>query len=206
MTAATDKSARSSFGVAASTWATAPPVAVRSPIPEEFHLGPFESADAADVSRWAKTAQELRWLAPSTAGPLTAEKVVNWKKPGGFAFVLRSGAHPDAGSALPAAYGELNPMRLQPDHLWIGHLVVRPEQRGRGVGQVMVRALTDHAFCEVSAARVSLIVFPDNVTAIECYRRVGYRIVGEEYHGFGPPQRTPKKHRLLRLEQWAPSG
>ena len=191
--------------MAASTWATAPRVAVRFSIPEEFHLGPFESADAAEVSRWVKTAQELKWLAPSTAGPLTAQKVVNWKKPGGLAFVLRYGAHRDARAAFPVAYGELNPMRLQPDHLWIGHLVVRPERRGRGVGQVMVRAVTDHAFGEVSAARVSLIVFPDNVAAIECYRRVGYRIVGEEYHGFGPPQRTRQKHRLLRLEQWAPS-
>ena len=88
-------------------------------------------------------------------------------------------------------------MRREPGHLWLGHLVVRPDQRGKGAGQVLVRALLAYASERHLASRVSLIVFPDNTAALKCYRRVGFTIVGEEYHQFGD---VGPRRRLLRLE------
>lgn len=131
-------------------------------------------------------------MAPSTSLPLTANKVITWKRPGGRALVL---IH--AGDSRPLGYGELNPLRADPAHLWLGHVIVRPDQRGRGAGQALVRALLEFAAERLFARNVSLIVFPENKAAIKCYRRVGFSIAGEEYHRFGG---VGPRHRFLRLD------
>lgn len=159
---------------------------------EQLCLRPFDPRYATVIAQWVKTEEELRWLAPSTQGPLTAAKVTGWIKSGGVAIVLIG-----EGDTPPIGYGELNPMHGETDHVWLGHVVIHPDHRGRATGQAFVRALLDHAFTRFSAKRVSLIVFPDNTAALRCYRRVGFRHVGEECHRFGD---TGPKHRLLRLE------
>ncbi len=160
--------------------------------PGQLCLAPFEPGHAAKIAQWVETAEELRWVAPSSHTPLTAAIVVAWKKPEGEAFILTRN-----GDTQPIGYGELNPMRNEPDHLWIGHIIVRPDQRGYGAGETLVRTLVKCAFERRFASRVSLIVFPDNTAAVRCYSRVGFRIVSEEYHRFGG---VGPRHRLLRLQ------
>ncbi len=156
----------------------------------------FSPIHAAEIARWVVTDQELHWLAPNTEQPLTAEKVIGWTRPGGIALLLTGPEY-----AEPVAYGELNPMRNHPNHLWLGHVLVHPDQRGYGTGRAFVRALLAHAFDRLFAVRVSLIVFPQNKAAVCCYRRAGFTIVGEEHHRFG---RSGTLYRLLRLEIQAP--
>ena len=157
-----------------------------------LRLRPFHHWYASVVAQWVGTPEQLRLLAPGTAPPLTAAKVGRWTKPAGHALLLTRD-----GDARPIGYGELNPMRLERDHLWLGHVVVCPQERGKGVGQAFVRAMVSYAFDPLCAKRISLIVFPDNAPAIKCYRRVGFVNVGEESHDFNG---TGRKHRLLRFE------
>jgi ribosomal protein S18 acetylase RimI-like enzyme len=152
----------------------------------------FQSWHAPTIARWIRSEQQLRWLAPSTLPPLTAEKIVGWKKSGGEAFVLVKG-----GDASPLGYGEVNPMRRGGGHVWLGHVIVRPDQRGRGLGSFLLRALLAEAFDRRNAKGVALIVFPDNLAALRCYWRAGFTVTGEEDHQFGG---TGSTHRLLRLE------
>lgn len=144
------------------------------------------------VAQWVTSAEDAKWLAPGTPPPLTAEKVTAWKKSGGSSFV---GFMKDY--YLPVAYGELNPMRLDSGHYWVGHVIVDPSQRGRGIGRLFVRKLLEDAFHHLHARRVSLVVFPENTGAIRCYVNCGFRVVGEERHRFKP---DAELHRLLRLE------
>ena len=151
------------------------------------------------IATWVGTSQELLLLAPSTEPPLTARKVLAWRKPGAIAFVHRVDVGEQTTSiAAPAiAYGEINPMRNSPEHFWLGHVVVEPTQRGSGLGRSFVLALVDHAHRLLGARRISLVVFPDNEPAIRCYSSAGFRNMGEENHQFssdGP------FHRLLRFE------
>lgn len=151
----------------------------------------FSPAHAPHIAGWVETDQELHWLAPNTPGPLTAEKVIGWKNPGGTALVAL-----DAEGIAPVGYGELNPMKGDARHVWIGHVVVSPSLRGSGIGQTFVRALLTYAFETIRAQRVTLVVFPENRSALRCYESVGFTIVQEERHRFGTPG---KRHRLLRL-------
>ena len=157
-----------------------------------LRLEPFTRLYAPTVASWVESDEELRWLAPSTPPPLTAAKVAAWLQPGRRAYLLTQ-----EGDATPVGYAELNPMRRDANHLWIGHVIMRPDRRGRRLGQYFVRRLVANAFTRDTVTRVSLIVFPDNTQALECYRRVGFTIAGEEHHRFldsGPEE------RMLRLE------
>ena len=151
----------------------------------------FESHHAQAIADWVETEEMLRWVAPSTVPPLTAEKVAGWKKPEGEAWVLV-----DTDETTPLGYGELNPMRREPRHLWLGHIIVRPDLRGRGLGKMLVQHLLDRARSQYHAVLVSLIVFPDNTDAIACYRQAGFQLVREESHSFG----GGPKHRLFRFQ------
>jgi RimJ/RimL family protein N-acetyltransferase len=159
--------------------------------PVPLRLRRFEAWQAYDVAGWVETPEELHWLAPSTRHPLTADKVLRWKQPAGLAVTWVDGNEQTIG------YAELNPMRLNARHCWLGHVIVRPACRGRGVGASFVRTLVRFGLKELRATRLSLIVFPDNVAAVRCYRRAGFHVAGFEdhrFHAFG------SKHRLLRLE------
>ncbi len=155
-------------------------------------LRPFADDDLGVILGWVRTTEELRWLAPSTPWPLTIDKMQAWRREHGLAYGLHLHAE-----ARPIGYGELNPMRSQPDQLWIGHVIVDPTLQGRGYGTRFVTELVRLAFEQQNAARLILVVFPSNRTAIQCYHRVGFRTVGDEHHSFGS---STQKHRLLRLE------
>ena len=158
----------------------------------QYQLCTFQADHAATIARWVNTPEQMRWLAPSTKLPLTTDKILNWKKPGGQAFVYQQTT-----DSQPIGYGELNPMSRCLDHLWLGHVIIRPDQRGMGSGRLLVQALLTEAFQERLATRILLIVFPDNTPAVQCYLRVGFKITGEEFHQFGG---EGPEHRLLRLE------
>ena len=155
-------------------------------------VSPFDPRYGGTVARWVGTREELLLLAPATEPPLTAAKVVAWVKSGGRAYLLWR-----EDDEQPLGYAELNPMRGDPKHWWLGHVIVRPDQRGCGLGCTFVKELLSEAFSRLSAERLSLVVFPRNRPAIDCYVRAGFEVVGEETHqlnGRGP------RHKLLRLE------
>ncbi len=162
-----------------------------------WQLTSFQPWHAPSIARWVQAEQQLRWLAPSTRPPLTAEKVLRWKKSGGEAFVLVN-----SGKGSPLGYGEINPMGQGDGYVWLGHVVVRPDRRGQGLGSFLLRALLAEAFERQNATRVALIVFPDNHAALRCYRRAGFGLSGEEFHQF---HREGSTHRLLRLEITRPA-
>ena len=158
----------------------------------QITIRPFADHDRDAIVGWVRTPEELRWLAPSTPWPLTVDKMQAWRREDGQAY----GLHIDTDTA-PIGYGELNPMRSQPDQLWVGHVIVDPVFQRRGYGTRFMAELARLAFEKLKATRLILVVFPSNTTAIQCYHRVGFQTVGEERHAFGS---STQKHRLLRLE------
>ena len=165
---------------------------------EKLVIRRFEARFAPVVASWVRDDAELFQLTPTTPPPLTPEKVLAWVRPNGRAYLGFQG-----GRKVPCLYGELNPMRTNDEHLWIGHVLADPGCRGQGLGQVFVRRLVESGFAEFFAERISLIVFPDNTPAVRCYERVGFTLNGDEHHRFGPKQRP---YRMLRYEVLRPRG
>lgn len=146
---------------------------------QRLRLRPFDARYAPRIAGWVSDETELFQLAPRTPPPLTAMKVLGWKRPGRRAYVVTASEE-----AAPVGYGEVNLLDQRRREFWLGHLVVDPGQRGRGIGTAMVRLLIEEAIRTMGARRVSLVVFPANASAIRCYRAAGMRDVCHEYHVF----------------------
>ena len=65
-------------------------------------------------------------------------------------------------------------------HIRFGFVIVDDSQRGKGYGKQMLRLAIDYAQQELGAQKMTLSVFCDNLSALECYKSVGFRITGED--------------------------
>ena len=61
-----------------------------------------------------------------------------------------------------------------------GFVIVDDSKRGKGYGKQMLRLVIDYAQRELDAQKITLGVFCDNLSAIECYKSVGFYITGED--------------------------
>jgi len=152
----------------------------------------FDPQFAATIAAWVPTEIELLWLAPRTPPPLTASKVLGWCTERTTPYLLFADDEP-----TPSGYAELNHMRTNPSNLWLGHVVIDPNHRGRGLGLRLVTTLLKEAFESRKAGVVSLVVFPDNSRAVRCYMRCGFVAAREENHRF---QKSGPPYRMLRLD------
>ena len=55
-----------------------------------------------------------------------------------------------------------------------GIMIGRPEDRGRGIGQLATRQMLEHAFLDLGLNRIGLTVFPENTAARKLYSRMGF--------------------------------
>jgi RimJ/RimL family protein N-acetyltransferase len=156
-----------------------------------YCLAPFDPAKAALVASWAPTAHELFWLAPKTYPPLSAAKVIAWSTEDACPMLFYRDSESE-----PLGYVELNPMPAEPRHLWMGHCVLDRDRRGEGLGRVMIALLLRLSFEHRRAHRVSLVVFPDNLAAIRCYRACGFEHAGTQNKHFYP---TGRHHDMLQM-------
>ena len=151
----------------------------------------FEAAHAEPISRWVASDHALFLLAPMTHPPLTPGKVTAWSCHADESLVLVS-------SAIEVlAYGVLNQMRLSERQRWIGHLVVAPEWRGRGVGRRFVLALLERTFAIRDVDSVSLVVCPWNGPAVRCYQQLGFEQIGIQRRCF---LESLIRHDLLEMK------
>jgi RimJ/RimL family protein N-acetyltransferase len=156
-----------------------------------YCLTRFHPAKAERVASWAPTAHDLFWLAPKTHPPLTAEKVLAWSLENACPMLFYRDLEPE-----PLGYLELNPMPGEPRHLWMGHCIIDRDRRGEGLGRLMIALLLRFAFEHRQAHRVSLVVFPDNLGAIRCYRACGFENAGTQTKYFYP---TARHHEMLQM-------
>ncbi len=61
-----------------------------------------------------------------------------------------------------------------------GFVIVDDSKRGKGYGKQMLCLAIDYAQQELGANRITLGVFCDNKSAVECYKSVGFRISGKD--------------------------
>lgn len=149
----------------------------------------FRDADAAAVASWARDPRDAFWVAPSSAPPITADTVRTWVRKAATALVLRE-------NGRVVAYGELNPLESQKRSWWVGHMLVDPTVRGRGLCRQLTRSLLRHAFEIERAREVLLIVFPQNAGARRAYEACGFRECGHEHDYYAPYDCTVRMVRM----------
>lgn len=160
------------------------------------YLAEFDPRLAPRVLSWVREPLEAYWLAPRTSPPLTVRKILDWAGEGHDLLMLNTPERP-----VPLAYGELNVLLERRREYWLGHLIVDPDHRGRGLGRQLTRLLLRRAFHRYNARRVSLVVFPENAAAVASYRAAGMHDDGYELHTFKAYHR---RTQLLRMVATSP--
>lgn len=163
----------------------------RSAAATSLYLTRYAPTAAGTICSWVQSPADLKFLAPGTAPPLTAEKVAVWGRDRANRLLLCA-----ADESRAVGYGELNPMAHRADQMWIGHLIVSPDVRGAGIGRRFTQALLARAFLQYGMAEVLLLVFPDNRRALACYEACGMVVTGREHKSF---EATGQRHLFLRM-------
>jgi len=77
-----------------------------------------------------------------------------------------------------------------------GFVIVDDTKRGKGYGKQMLRLAIEYAHWELGARCITLGVFCDNRCALECYKSVGFRIIGEESYSIDGEEWQGKEMEL----------
>ncbi|MDX2565451.1 GNAT family N-acetyltransferase [Streptomyces sp. TX20-6-3] len=126
----------------------------------------FDMAEAAEVATWVRSADEAFMWCGKADFPFSAATVASWREmQESNAFMLREGG-------TLVGYGELW-FDAEEGEVELARLIVAPSARGKGVGQKLVRNLSEAAKKE-GYSSIFMRVHPSNKPALECYSRSGF--------------------------------
>jgi ribosomal protein S18 acetylase RimI-like enzyme len=81
-----------------------------------------------------------------------------------------------AGTIL--AFGQV--FKREPGAVHLGRIIVSPEQRGKGIGRILVGQLIDAGIARHQPTKVTLNVYRDNQPAVKLYKSLGFEVVSED--------------------------
>lgn len=137
----------------------------------EPNLYAVQPSHYASIAGWLDSAAATqRWAGPGVPFPLPPER---------FAQVLELEARPgwalldEQGQCL--GFGQYWMTDAGTAHL--GRIIVSPLARGRGLGRLLMQALSAQALREDGIQRLTLRVYRDNTAAAALYRDLGFQQV-----------------------------
>lgn len=130
-------------------------------------LRPFAPADDAALISWLRTPEELTlFTGPRLTWPLTTDQLDELRATAEFVPFT---AVADDGSVV----GHIELVLTGADSARMARVLVDPAQRGRGLGEKLVRAVIAEAQ-ERGIRSLTLFVFPDNTPAVTLYEKLGF--------------------------------
>jgi RimJ/RimL family protein N-acetyltransferase len=174
----------------------------------KIELLQFEREDIPRMISWIPSEESLiLWSGPYFHFPLDVQQLEDYLQSGvGSPPPRRIYKVKDANFQNVIGHIELNQIDRRNMAATISKVLVgNPENRGKGYGQAMVRALLRIAFVEEKLHRVDLKVFDFNRSAIECYKRLGFQTEGHlrDYRKVGNAYWSSFQMSILENE-WKP--
>ena len=87
-----------------------------------------------------------------------------------------------------------------------GFVIVDDSKRGKGYGKQLLRLAIDYAQRELGAQKITLGVFCDNLSAVECYKSVGFCITGEDAYSIDGEDWKGFEMSFVRMRPASPRG
>lgn len=149
-------------------------------------LEPFDKESYEDLISWVDSEEQLMQFAgPAFTFPLTKEQLeISLRDKNRFAFkVVNCQTNTTIGHSEIYLTGQ---------SAYLGRIIIGDKtQRGKGLGQQIVKLLLALAFSDLGKTEVELNVFDWNVEAIKCYEKVGFIINPDK-----------KNERQIKNEIW----
>jgi len=157
-----------------------------------FKLVNFQSTLSSEIAGWATSLQEAHlWCGHKDTSMPRSSIFETWH--------VDPDIHPHVllQDHQPIAYGETWVDREE-DEIELARLIVKPSERGRGVGRQLVLELVQSC-SPFGIAQIYMRVVPENVPAISCYLHAGFtRVPESEEYQFNENQ--PIKYVWLQLK------
>ncbi|TFZ45699.1 GNAT family N-acetyltransferase [Stenotrophomonas maltophilia] len=136
-----------------------------------LQLRPVQPSHYATVASWPESTEATqRWAGPGVPFPLPPER---------FAQVLELAKRPGwvllDGQGQCLGFGQYWMTAAGTAHL--GRIIVSPLARGRGLGRLLMQALSAQALREDGTQQLTLRVYRDNTAAVALYRDLGFQQV-----------------------------
>lgn len=142
----------------------------------QMQLRPFHQDDAETILSWCKDKQAFRRWSADRYKDFPAQPEDMMEQYSGdnmypFTAVIRN-----------TIIGHILLRHPSEDKTMVrfGFVIVDDELRGKGYGKQMLRLAIGYAQQELGAQKISLGVFCDNISALKCYKSVGFRLTGED--------------------------
>ncbi len=156
-------------------------------------LRPYKQTDAEKIVGWITDEKAFRlWCADRFQSyPLSAEefnKIYTTSNSDSFFGMISE----DEGEII----GHLFFQNLGNSKYKLGLIIVDSSKRGKGYGEKMLKCALSFAESELDAKTVTLSVFDSNISALNCYKKLGFKETGKfvEYILGG------EKHNYFELE------
>lgn len=140
-----------------------------------LQLSPLTESDFPTLISWIDSPEGLFQFAGEQFDyPLTEEQLVSYlklKKQKPFKAI-------DTDTGKMVAQGEFNFSDSKIPRL--SRILVNPNERGKGIGEQLVRLMAKRLFEDESLQIIDLRVFEWNKGAVRCYEKVGFKIILEK--------------------------
>lgn len=148
---------------------------------ERIYLSPMNSSDIERYTKWLNDSRVTDGLG-STTQIMTLEKekqILDKMVLDSYNFaIIRADDHELLGSA---GFSDLNPIQQSAT---CGLFIGDEENRGKGYGTEALRLLVSYGFNCLNLYNIMLKVFSFNLAAIACYKKVGFKIIGERRNSY----------------------
>lgn len=142
-----------------------------------LRLRPYKDCDAQYIVKWIKNEHAFRqWSADRYENyPITSDDINSYyRKDKNNDSIWGMTAFDETGII---GHFILRFPNEKKDELRLGFVIIDDEQRGKGYGKEMVTLAVRFAFEFVKVGKVTLGVFENNRSAIQCYKSCGFREV-----------------------------
>ncbi|SDX03566.1 Protein N-acetyltransferase, RimJ/RimL family [Marininema mesophilum] len=145
-----------------------------------LRLEAISPEDFSTLISWTDTPEFLlQWAGPPFHYPLTEEQLyAHWQVTKGEQPLRRIFKAVDLTTSEMIGHIELNNIDMENRLARLSRVLINPQIKGRGIGTDMVREVVRMGFKEIGLHRIDLLVFNNNLSAISCYKRVGFRKEG----------------------------
>ena len=150
---------------------------VTEPTSAKADLIPYSEEYSPLVRSWIESEETYFFVCRGREFPPPEDIIDSWQREDVSSFLLSAERH-------PVAYGELW-ARPNERAVEIAHLLVDPYRRGHGYGVKMLQLLYDRAAERKNVLKVVLNLYSDNPSALSCYLKAGFELIGAATHTMG---------------------
>lgn len=133
-------------------------------------------ADLTELLNFPLNEKELFYFFPSASYPLTVEQIEKQlSERHDSTVMLDNNALVDFALSTKNIIGFANFYNVENRNIaFIGNVIIRPDKRGQGLGQKMVKAMVHSGFEQLKLKEVHLSCYNQNTSALLFYKQLGF--------------------------------